>query len=76
MPAVPYFRRIMDDIRAQISDGRLRPGDRLPSTRDLAKQYNVSPGTVRAAVDRLLDSGELNGHQGVGVFVSERGFTE
>lgn len=71
VPAVPFFRRIMDDIRAQIADGRLNPGQRLPSTRLLAEHYDVSPGTVRAAIDRLLDSGELTGHQGVGVFVAE-----
>ena len=76
VPAVPFFRRIMDDIRAQIRNGTLRPGQRLPSTRDLATHYDVSPGTVRAAIDRLLESGELLGHQGVGVFVAEKGLTD
>jgi GntR family transcriptional regulator len=60
----------MDDIRTQIGDGRLRPGDRLPSTPRLAAQYGVSPGTVRQAVSRLLEVGVLRGQPGLAVFVA------
>lgn len=67
---VPYYRRIMADITSQISAGTLPPGSQLPSTQELATQYGVSTGTVRAAVDRLLEGGVLTGHQGRGVFVA------
>jgi len=74
MPAdfTPLYRQVMEEIRAKISSGEWPPGHRLPSTRDLAVQYDISPGTVREGVNRLLEAGDLRGHQGLGVFVAER----
>lgn len=73
----PYYAVIMADIRAQIADHRLRPGDQLPSTTELAAAYGhlsptgrLSAGTVRKAVQDLIEDGTLRGHQGVGVFVA------
>jgi GntR family transcriptional regulator len=37
----------------------------------LAEQYDVSPGSVRQAITLLMETGELRGHQGLGVFVAE-----
>lgn len=68
--AVPLWRVIRDDLRARIKAGILKPGDKLPSTRELADQYETSPVTVRKAVDILIESGELLGRQGMGVFVA------
>lgn len=68
--SVPYYVEIMNDIRDQISDGRLRPGDEIPSTRDLAKRYGRAPGTVRHAIEELIKAKVLRGHQGVAVFVA------
>lgn len=68
----PYYRRVMDSIRADIAAGRLRPGQQLPSTRLLTEQYGHAPGTIRKAVDELVKAGVLRGHQGVGVFVAEK----
>ncbi|HEU4541753.1 MAG TPA: GntR family transcriptional regulator [Jiangellaceae bacterium] len=70
--AIPYYRRIMNDIRRKIGSGEWPPGHELPSTRELADQYGVSVGTVRAAVDRLVEAGVLEGHQGLAVFVAPR----
>jgi len=74
----PYYRRIHDDIRARIASGDWPPGSKLPSTRELVEYYqhqlaypNLSRLTVRRAVDMLIESGELRGQQGVGVFVAE-----
>lgn len=68
--AVPLWRVVRDDLRARIKAGILKPGDKLPSTRELADQYETSPVTVRKAVDILIESGELLGRQGLGVFVA------
>lgn len=76
----PLYRQIMNDIKRKISDGEWPPGHEIPSTRELAEHYGaalglgrpVSPGTVRAAVDRLVEAEWLRGHQGLGVFVNER----
>ncbi|WP_243704827.1 GntR family transcriptional regulator [Micromonospora sp. KC723] len=54
----------------------LKPGDKLPSTRELADQYETSPVTVRKAVDILIESGELLGRQGLGVFVARESDVE
>ena len=66
---VPRYRQIMDDLRRRIAEGELAPGSKLPTTRKLAEHYGTTPGTVRAAVERLLDAGELVGRQGSGVYV-------
>ncbi|HWT98611.1 MAG TPA: winged helix-turn-helix domain-containing protein, partial [Terriglobales bacterium] len=47
--------QIRTNIRNAILDGRLAPGTRLPSWRDLAAQLGVARGTVRAAYERLAD---------------------
>lgn len=65
------YERIVSDIRAQIEAGQLRPGDRLPSTRELRKRYGCSQVTVRTAVLLLQAEGLLRGDPGVGVFVAD-----
>ena len=70
MPAyVPMYRQIMREIRRRIEIGDLKPGDKLPTTRELADQYDTSTGTVRKAVEILLEAEILEGRQGLGVFV-------
>jgi AcrR family transcriptional regulator len=51
------YQRIVHELRARIGDGRLRPGDRLPSTRDLAKQHGVALATATKAVAALQQLG-------------------
>lgn len=68
----PFYRQIANAIEADITAGRLKPGQKLPTTRELAEQYRHSPGTVRKAIDVLVAAGVLRGHQGVAVYVAER----
>jgi GntR family transcriptional regulator len=73
--AVPVrydYRAIIEDMLAKIASGEWPPGFKLPKPRELAAVYSVSEGTVRRVIDILKDRGVLEGHQGVGVFVSER----
>lgn len=60
------YRQILDAIR----DGRLRPGERLPPTRELARRLEVSRNTVAVAYDQLTAEGFLVGRAGAGTFVS------
>ena len=47
---VPVYRQIMDQVRYQIASGTLRPGDKLPSVRELARQLPANQHTDRKSV--------------------------
>ena len=51
------FERVAEQLREQIKSGQLRPGDRLPSGRDLAQQHGVALATAQSALRRLRDEG-------------------
>ena len=65
----PLWLQLSISLRMAIANGRLGPGGRLPSTRQLARQLNVSRNTVMAAYDHLADWGLLIGCTGAGSFV-------
>jgi GntR family transcriptional regulator / MocR family aminotransferase len=67
----PAYRRLYDALRAEILDGRLAPGTRLPATRDLARQYELSRGTIINAFDLLKSEGYIEGSVGSGTYVSK-----
>ena len=64
------WRWLYGQLRAAILDHRLRPGARVPSSRNLAKQHSVSHGTVVAGVDHLRSEGYLETRVGAGAFVA------
>src|SRR5215472_9628957 len=55
--AVPVYRQIYDNTKQAIIAGKLRPGERLPSTRSLASQLGTARGTVDAAYAQLAGEG-------------------
>jgi GntR family transcriptional regulator/MocR family aminotransferase len=61
---------IYRQLRASIFDGRLRPGERLPPSRELAVGLCVSRTTVSVAYDRLVSEGFVTSRVGAGTFVS------
>jgi GntR family transcriptional regulator/MocR family aminotransferase len=63
-------REIYQQLRRAITDGRLRPGDGLPPSRELARSLKVSRNTVTVAYDRLAGEGFLGARVGAGTFVS------
>lgn len=63
-------RQIYDAYRAAILEGRLHPGQRIPSTRVLASEIGVSRFPVLNAYDQLLAEGYLEGRVGAGTVVS------
>ena len=62
--------RIYRQLRDAIEDGRLLPGDRLPSSRDLARDLLVARNTVAVAYDALVSEGYAVGRVGAGTFVA------
>jgi DNA-binding transcriptional MocR family regulator len=65
----PLSVQLADALRAAAVGGTLRPGDRLPSTRELAVALRVSRTVTAAAYDQLLAEGWADGRRGVGTFV-------
>lgn len=70
--AAPKWRDLAATIRGQIESGQLRPGDKLPSTRQLCAEYKVSAIVVRNAMIALKAEGWVEGVPGVGVYVAEK----
>jgi GntR family transcriptional repressor for pyruvate dehydrogenase complex len=60
---------VISRLREMIHRGELRPGDRLPPERDLAKLLGVSRPTLRAGIRSLAAVGVLQSRQGAGTFV-------
>jgi GntR family transcriptional regulator/MocR family aminotransferase len=67
---VPTYRWLCTTLRTEILEGRLRPGARLPATRDLAVQYGLSRGTIVNAFDQLKSEGYIQGTIGSGTYVN------
>ena len=61
---------IVDQLRGLITNGTLKPGDRLPSERELCKRFGVGRTSVREALKPLITMGILEGRGGSGTFVA------
>jgi DNA-binding transcriptional MocR family regulator len=66
----PIYRQLIRQVRAQIESGGLPAGTRLPASRDLARQLNISRISVVNAYAELRAEGYLSAHAGRGTFVS------
>lgn len=64
--------RIAAQIASEINEGRLKPGEKLPTEHVLAKTLGVSRSVIREAIAQLRNEGLVETRQGVGAFVSER----
>ncbi|MFE3074185.1 GntR family transcriptional regulator [Streptomyces sp. NPDC059247] len=62
-------RSIAESFRARIASGALQPGDRLPSTKQLAAEFGASELVVYRAITQLKESGHVVARQGAGAFV-------
>src|SRR5713101_4960050 len=69
-PGVPAYRWLYASLRAEMLSGRLRPGARLPSTRDLASRFGLARGTIVNAFEQLKSEGYVEGSVGSGTYVS------
>ena len=67
----PFVLQIQERLRARIRSGDLKPGERIPSMRQLAAQSGTSLGIVKQALTTLGTEGFLRSHPGRGVYVAE-----
>jgi len=68
----PPYRRIVAEISARITSGELRPGDRVPSVRQIARRWNVALATATKVMAVLRDEGLVETRVGSGTVVSAR----
>jgi GntR family transcriptional regulator / MocR family aminotransferase len=68
--AMPKYRQLSDWFRGAIMDGRLRPGQRLPSTRSRASELRTSRIPVQSAYEQLVAEGYLETFVGAGTCVA------
>lgn len=67
------YQQIVDRLKREVSEGRLKPGAALPSFRHLAEDLLVSVITVKRAYEELEREGIIFRRQGLGTFVAEQG---
>lgn len=68
---LPLFAQIVEQFRQARAQGRVRPGDQLPTVRDLAAELVVNPNTVAKAYQELEKSGAIMTRRGAGSFVAD-----
>lgn len=66
------YMAIYEDIKEKILSGEFGPGHKLPSEHEFCSIYKTSRGTIRSALDLLVEEGMVNRHPGKGVYVLER----
>lgn len=68
----PIYRQIAEQLRRLVSAGQLRPGDALPSVREVAAAHAINPMTVSRAYSQLESEGVLERLRGKGMAVAAR----
>lgn len=67
----PIYVQIKEFIEDSILNEQIKAGERVPSTNELAKFYNINPATARQGMNELVSENILEKRRGVGMFVTE-----
>lgn len=67
----PIYEQIIDKIKKMIVRGELKPGDKLPSQRKMAKKVEVNPNTIQRAYREMENLGLVETKRGLGTFIKE-----
>jgi GntR family transcriptional regulator len=73
---LPYYQQLYAILRDQIVSGDWKPGDMLPSEKELIEQYEISRITVRQALEKLVEEGLIYRRRGLGTFVAVPGIEQ
>lgn len=68
---MPIYMQIMNRIRDAIASGELAAGDRVPSVREFASEFEVNPNTMQRALMELEREGILVSERAIGRFVTD-----
>ncbi|MCK5246245.1 GntR family transcriptional regulator, partial [Candidatus Bipolaricaulota bacterium] len=71
MSVGPIFEQIAKNVHQMLARGALKPGDKLPSARDLAARLSVNPNTIVHAYNQLEAQDVIEKRRGLGTFVRE-----
>ncbi len=69
--STPIYRQLRDRVVAMILDGVLKPGDPLPSVRQVAGEFQINPITVSKAYQELVDEALVEKRRGLGMYVTD-----
>ena len=69
--STPIYRQLRDRVVAMILDGVLKPGEALPSVRQVAADFQINPITVSKSYQELVDENLVEKRRGLGMFVTE-----
>ena len=69
--SAPIYRQLKERVIAMMLDGLLKPGDALPSVRQVAAEYQLNPITVSRAYQELADEALVEKRRGLGMYVTE-----
>ena len=67
----PIYRQLKDRIVGMLLDGLLKPGDPLPSVRQIAADFQLNPITVSRAYQELADATLVEKRRGIGMYVTD-----
>jgi DNA-binding transcriptional regulator YhcF (GntR family) len=68
---IPIFQQVAELIESGILEGSMQEGERVPSTNEFAKFYQINPATAAKGINQLVDQEILFKKRGVGMFVAE-----
>lgn len=69
---VPIYMQILNQVKRATASGLLKPGDQMPSVRELALELTVNPNTIAKAYQELERDGVIKTVRGIGTFVAEK----
>jgi GntR family transcriptional regulator len=69
--AVPIYLQIVHAVKHHVATGKLKPGEQLPTVRELATSLRINPNTVARAYDQLDGDNVITTQQGRGTYVRE-----
>ncbi len=67
----PIYRQLKEKVVGMMLDGLLKPGDALPSVRQIAAEYQLNPITVSRAYQELVDDTLVEKRRGLGMYVTD-----
>lgn len=68
---IPIYLQVINKIKLDVITGKLNPGDKMPSTRDLAKEIGINPNTASRVYKEMESLGLCFKKRGLGTFITE-----